>query len=121
GSSSRAAEGPPAAGAGFPHPVSRARESPFVNGAHPGEGAMDRNAKFETRAQTPLYERLLALPGQAILTAVALPVLAPILVARGGKRMAGGGRVRRVARATLLAAAEAEIARGRMPGGLVHV
>src|SRR4029078_1639146 len=107
GSSSRAAEGPPAAGAGFPRPVSRARESPFVNGAHPGEVAMDRNAKFETRAQTPLYERLLALPGQAILTAVALPVLAPILVARGVKRMAAVGRARRVARATPPAAAGA--------------
>ena len=82
---------------------------------------MDRNGKFETRAQTPLYERLLALPGQAILTAVALPVLAPILVARGVKRVAAAAKAKRVARATRSAAAAAEIVRGRVAGDFVHV
>jgi hypothetical protein len=82
---------------------------------------MDRCDIHGTRRETTFYERLLALPGQAILTAVALPVLAPILVARGVKRMAAVTRARRLARATLMAAAEEEVTRRRAHGHLVHV
>jgi hypothetical protein len=81
---------------------------------------MDRCDIHGVRGEKPLYERLMALPGQAILTVVALPVLAPILVGRGVKRMAAAMRSRRAARANR-ARVETETAPGRVHARLVHV
>src|SRR5262249_22110278 len=69
--------------------------------------------------ERPLYERLMALPGQAILTAVALPVLAPILVAKGVKRVATAAKARRRMRAHG-AVARAPAADTPTPAGHVH-
>ena len=72
---------------------------------------MDRFETHGIREERPLYERLLALPGQAILVTVALPVLAPVMLVRGVRRLAAVARARRAARE---AAAPANAAAGRV-------
>jgi hypothetical protein len=84
--------------------------------------------RFEThgiRERLPLHERLLALPGQAILATAALPVLAPILIVRGVRNLAAVVKARRAKRAAVAAAAPPvlrEAVRRRKPDGdaLVH-
>jgi hypothetical protein len=77
---------------------------------------MDRFETHGAREERPLYERLLALPGQTILVVAGLPVLAPVLLVRGVRRLAAAARARREARA---AAAPAKAAAGRVDT-LVH-
>jgi hypothetical protein len=84
---------------------------------------MDRFENHGTREKTPLVERILAFPGQAILTTAALPVLAPILIARGVRRAAAAAKavkVRRALRAEARAATRAQRA-ARRARALVHV
>lgn len=83
---------------------------------------MKRFEMHGTRAQTPLYEKILAFPGQAILATAAFPVLAPMLIARGVRRAAVAARaakVRRAVRAQARAAVRLE--RARRARALVEV